>query len=258
MICRRPCSVRRSAPSSACWKLRWATRLGSLPRCRVADVLTPQAGHGKSKWQQHLNKISAKHFDYLLCHPADLSSSVPSSSMTVPTVTRSARYATRFCKTACDSAVCRCCRSRPQPLSGRRAARADCCRCWSKASLPVEDRCRGSAASRPSIPCCSMVWMLKCRPTMAGERIARAPFMSRATQVQLDGRSRCWGMDNPFIDTEDDEEQDASASAPHCPRCAAPLVAREAKKGPHAGRLFLACSRFPECRYAAPQEQARH
>ena len=64
-------------------------------------------------------------------------------------------------------------------------------------------------------------------------------------------------MDNPFIGP-DEEEEGASTSAPHCPRCAAPLVAREAKKGPHAGRLFLACSRFPECRYAAPQEQARH
>jgi ssDNA-binding Zn-finger/Zn-ribbon topoisomerase 1 len=41
------------------------------------------------------------------------------------------------------------------------------------------------------------------------------------------------------------------------PLCRA-LVAREARKGPHAGRLFLACSRFPECRYAAPQESVKH
>ncbi|WP_181364690.1 DUF2726 domain-containing protein, partial [Aeromonas sp. HMWF014] len=42
-------------------------------KVRVADVLTPEAGMGKSKWQQAFNKISAKHLDYLLCHPADLS-----------------------------------------------------------------------------------------------------------------------------------------------------------------------------------------
>ncbi len=42
-------------------------------KVRVADVLTPEAGMGKSKWQQAFNKISAKHVDYLLCHPSDLS-----------------------------------------------------------------------------------------------------------------------------------------------------------------------------------------
>ncbi len=42
-------------------------------KVRVADVLTPETGMGKSKWQQAFNKISAKHVDYLLCHPSDLS-----------------------------------------------------------------------------------------------------------------------------------------------------------------------------------------
>ena len=61
--------------------------------------------------------------------------------------------------------------------------------------------------------------------------------------------------ENPFLDPDEEEPRE---TIPHCPRCAAPLVAREARKGPHAGRLFLACSRFPECRYAAPQESVKH
>ena len=61
--------------------------------------------------------------------------------------------------------------------------------------------------------------------------------------------------ENPFLDPDEEEPRETT---PHCPRCAAPLVAREARKGPHAGRLFLACSRFPECRYAAPQESVKH
>lgn len=42
-------------------------------KVRVADVLTPQARLGKGKWQQAFDMISAKRFDYLLCHPTDLS-----------------------------------------------------------------------------------------------------------------------------------------------------------------------------------------
>lgn len=34
-----------------------------------------------------------------------------------------------------------------------------------------------------------------------------------------------------------------------CPRCGAELVVRTAKKGVNAGRQFLGCSQFPQCRY---------
>ncbi len=34
-----------------------------------------------------------------------------------------------------------------------------------------------------------------------------------------------------------------------CPKCGSELVVRVAKKGPNAGNEFLACSRFPKCRY---------
>jgi restriction system protein len=33
-----------------------------------------------------------------------------------------------------------------------------------------------------------------------------------------------------------------------CPRCGSPMVKREAKRGPNAGRAFFGCSRYPECR----------
>ena len=64
-------------------------------------------------------------------------------------------------------------------------------------------------------------------------------------------------VDNLFAEVEEEDDEHPH-QVPHCPRCDAPLVEREAKKGPHAGRLFLACSRFPECRYAAPHTHARH
>ncbi|MGL5200682.1 MAG: DUF2726 domain-containing protein, partial [Aeromonas veronii] len=73
-------------------------------KVRVADVLTPQAGIGKSKWQQYFNKISAKHFDYLLCHPADLSfiCAIELDDSSHRHQKRKARDL--FLKTACDSA----------------------------------------------------------------------------------------------------------------------------------------------------------
>lgn len=43
-----------------------------MGKVRVADVITPQKGLDKSKWQTAFNKISAKHFDYVICDRATL------------------------------------------------------------------------------------------------------------------------------------------------------------------------------------------
>ena len=43
-----------------------------LGKVRVADVLAPQKGLSRKNWQISFNKISAKHFDYLLCDPKTL------------------------------------------------------------------------------------------------------------------------------------------------------------------------------------------
>lgn len=38
-----------------------------LAKVRVTDVLQPKRGMNRSEWQKAFNKISAKHFDFLLC-----------------------------------------------------------------------------------------------------------------------------------------------------------------------------------------------
>ena len=43
-----------------------------LGKVRVADVLTPKRGMNRSDWQRAFNKISAKHFDFVLCDKASL------------------------------------------------------------------------------------------------------------------------------------------------------------------------------------------
>lgn len=44
-----------------------------FPKVRIADVLNPVKGMGKSGRQSAFNAISSKHFDFLLCDPSDCS-----------------------------------------------------------------------------------------------------------------------------------------------------------------------------------------
>lgn len=42
-------------------------------KVRVADVIAPTKGMSRSDWQKAFNKISGKHFDYIICDANDLS-----------------------------------------------------------------------------------------------------------------------------------------------------------------------------------------
>ncbi|OQY55820.1 MAG: topoisomerase [Candidatus Parabeggiatoa sp. nov. 2] len=42
-------------------------------KVRVADVITPRKNMSRREWQKAFNKISAKHFDFLLCEKTDVS-----------------------------------------------------------------------------------------------------------------------------------------------------------------------------------------
>ena len=44
-----------------------------MGKVRIADVLKPVKGLGRKHWQIAFNKISAKHFDFVLCDANDLS-----------------------------------------------------------------------------------------------------------------------------------------------------------------------------------------
>ena len=44
-----------------------------LGKVRVADILKPTKGLSRSDWQKAFNKISSKHFDFVLCNKDDLS-----------------------------------------------------------------------------------------------------------------------------------------------------------------------------------------
>ena len=42
--------------------------------------------------------------------------------------------------------------------------------------------------------------------------------------------------------------QPAARAEQNCPQCSAPMIKRQVSKGPHAGRLFWACSNYPTCK----------
>jgi len=42
-------------------------------KVRIADVMKPRKGLSRSDWQKAFNRISAKHFDYVVCTPDTLS-----------------------------------------------------------------------------------------------------------------------------------------------------------------------------------------
>ena len=73
-------------------------------KVRVADVLTPIAGLPRNKWQILFNKISSKHFDFVICDKQDLSvlCAIELDDKTHNSKTRKTRDA--FLKSACISA----------------------------------------------------------------------------------------------------------------------------------------------------------
>ena len=219
-------------------------------KVRVADVLAPEARMGKSKWQQAFNKISAKHFDYLLCHPADLSflCAVELDDSSHRQQKRKARDA--FLKLACDSAGLPLLQIPASSHYRVEELREQLLPLLRKAAPQAEDLLPGERRE-PTFSPLLLDGVDVVDSRHGGHTAVRAKVQAPAPLIEPDAGL----VDNLFADPEEEEQPH---EAPHCPRCDASLVEREAKKGPHVGRLFMACSRFPECRYAAPHGQLKH
>ncbi|MEM0553188.1 MULTISPECIES: DUF2726 domain-containing protein [Aeromonas] len=229
-----------------------------LAKVRVADVLTPQAGLGKSKWQQHFNKISGKHFDYLLCHPTDLSfvCAIELDDSSHRHQKRKARDL--FLKTACDSAGLPLLQIPASSGYQVEELREQILPLLVKTSEPVVDDLLPGQRREPTFNPLLLDGVDLGTPLRGGspqatvrpvdEEPLHFPNLERPAPSVAVPAMEPELADNLFADPSEDEDEEVH----HCPRCDAPLVEREAKKGPHAGRLFLACSRFPECRYATP------
>lgn len=73
-------------------------------KVRVADILSPAKGQSRSNWQKAFNRISVKHFDFVICSPDTLyvQSVVELDDKSHAKGKRADRD--RFIESACDSA----------------------------------------------------------------------------------------------------------------------------------------------------------
>jgi ribosomal protein L37AE/L43A len=74
------------------------------------------------------------------------------------------------------------------------------------------------------------------------------PGMKQARGA-ADFRFSSAGDDSIEVDSEGENEQ---ADEEVCPDCGAKMVVRRVSKGPHAGRAFWVCVKYPQCKSIVP------
>lgn len=194
-------------------------------KVRVADVLAPAKGADRSAWRSAFNAISAKHFDFVLCSPADCSVRAV-VELDDPSHARKARKRRDdFLDAACESAGL--------PLLHFYAARG---------YVMEEVRTK-------------LVDVLGITPTadasVAHEapRAPVAPDPHESSEVQGRARPAETGDENGGSPGEAAESA-AVSEAPACPKCGAATRLMKPKAGVLAGQVFWGCSTFPQCRGA--------
>lgn len=186
----------------------------TFAKVRVADVLAPRKGLDRSAWARAFNRISAKHFDFVVCEPRDCSVHL-AVELDDSTHSRARRRdRDRFLDKACESAGL--------PLLRIRAARA----------YSVEE-IRGNIEQQV--------------PRWRSEPVSDVP-------ADVPAESEPIAPEPPAMDPDVSEpvvevpiEPQRPSEAPSCPRCNEPMVLRTAQAGSRAGNSFWGCSSFPRC-----------
>ena len=153
-------------------------------KVRVADVITTKKGLTASVRQTALNKITNKHFDYLLCDKEDLSVLCAIELNDNSHNSEKTKKRDAFLESACESA-----------------------------NIPLVQ--------------------IKAQATYNINEIKEALIKY---------------LPNPIIE-DVAKEVAVETSEKACPECSSAIVEKVAKKGKNAGKKFLACSSFPNCRY---------
>jgi ssDNA-binding Zn-finger/Zn-ribbon topoisomerase 1 len=165
-------------------------------KVRVADIVKPTKGLDRGGWQRAFNRIAAKHFDFLLCKPDDLS---VISAIELDDGSHGKKKRTE----------------RDQFLNGVCEAVGITLHRFKASSGYQMGKIRGVLfpGTEPVIP----------KP---------APEIENGNEEQ------------PSAPVDDKPKQ-------LCPKFSSELVKKVAKKGKHAGNVFMAYSAFPNCRYIA-------
>ena len=78
------------------------------------------------------------------------------------------------------------------------------------------------------------------------DRISHWEFGLNADSVALSDQADL----SDKTDQSNRPDQAGDSDFPSCPQCGKPMVLRTAKTGPNAGKQFLGCSSYPDCKGA--------
>jgi Protein of unknown function (DUF2726)/Topoisomerase DNA binding C4 zinc finger len=186
-------------------------------KVRVVDVVSVRSMSNRSAYQRALNKITSKHFDFILCNKDDLSilGAIELNDRSHQQTKRQERdsFLERVCKVASLPFI---------QLQARRGYSIIELRDTVRRALGGMDG-RMTNLARPD-----------------GRPKETEPVGTLASDTHADSTNH--KIDYGKTDLE----------APRCPKCSARMVRRETKKGANAGELFWGCSTFPKCRSIVP------
>lgn len=174
-------------------------------KVRMADVVSVQSIADRSAWQIAFNKVSSKHFDFILCAKNDLS-----ILCAIALDDRSNRQNDRIER---DQLVENVCRSVELPLI----------RFEGKDSYPLQ---------------------------VVRAKILHALAIDEKTSLRSDESVLEISQVRKTLD--DSADAGESLTIKICPKCSSIMIKRKAKSGAQAGKVFWACSTYPNCRGILP------
>jgi hypothetical protein len=182
-------------------------------KVRVADVVSVKSMSNRSVWQKAFNRISAKHFDFVLCRKDDLKifGAIELDDKSHHKNRRQGR----------DAFMVGLCNAISLPLIQVPAQRA----------YSVSD--------------------IRAKVLAAEDFTGPEPEFSATSQEEPITEPQS-DILQESIESPEKTPSVAESEGPVCPKCSSPMVRRRAKSGANAGKEFWGCSAFPKCRSIIP------
>lgn len=184
-------------------------------KVRVADIVSVNSMSDRSAWQRAFNRISSKHFDFVLCSKGDLA--------VVAVIELDDKSHQQRKRQERDAFLVGLCQAISLPLVQVPAQRA-----YSVPELRAQ-----------------VLSALGVRQEPALEPSVQAVAAPEVPPAQVEAKLA-------VAEPAETPQPSAESAVPACPKCSAPMARRQAKAGANAGQEFWGCSAFPKCRTIIP------
>ena len=183
-----------------------------MGKIRLGDLIQPAKGFTHSQRTGAWNRIHQKHVDFVLCHPDTLA-----VVAVVELDDASHRHKTRT----------------------ERDAFVD--KTLSTAGIPIVHFVARKGYALPEITAKLSEFV-----SLRSEASKHLALSGVAQEEQASAEVSAESVDE--MSTEVPHDHAREQAVPVCIACGSPMVKRQARKGPNAGKYFWACSTFPKCR----------